>query len=96
VPLVLVPSFLKIHANQIVSVIMLWICTGVKSEKSNMVIEFFSLFCDVRVLNIFKYVPLHAQVPDTALVSGGNGGMNPRHVVRNFFLLKLVTLLEDI
>jgi hypothetical protein len=30
-------------------------------------------------------VPLRAQPPDTALVSGERKGMNPRHVVRNFF-----------
>jgi hypothetical protein len=33
-----------------------------------------------------------AQASDIALVSGGREGVNPRHVVRNFFLLKLVTL----
>jgi hypothetical protein len=44
------------------------------------------------VLNFVLYVPLRAQGPDTVLVSGGREGVNPRHVVRNFFLLKLVTL----
>jgi hypothetical protein len=32
------------------------------------------------------------QAQDTALVSGGREGVNSRHVVRNVFLLKLVTL----
>jgi hypothetical protein len=40
----------------------------------------------------FKYVPLHSQTPDTALVTGGREGVIPKHVIRNFFLLKLVTL----
>jgi hypothetical protein len=54
--------------------------------------EIFSLFY-VLVFNIFfKYVPLQAQAPDTALVFRRREGVNPRHVIQNFFLLKLVTL----
>jgi hypothetical protein len=56
--------------------------------------DIFSLFYDVLALKMFfKYIPLRSQAPDTALVSGGREGVNPRHVIWNFFLLKLVTLL---
>jgi hypothetical protein len=53
----------------------------------------FSPFYDVLVLKFFNmsHCPLRLH-PDTALVSGGTKGANPRHVVRNSFLLKLVTL----
>jgi hypothetical protein len=54
--------------------------------------EFFSLFRDLLVLNMFKHVPLRAQAPYSALVSRGRERGNPVHVVQNFFLLKLVTL----
>jgi hypothetical protein len=47
--------------------------------------EFFLLFCDMLVLNMFlKYVALRVQAADNALVCGGKG--------RNLFRLKLVTL----
>jgi hypothetical protein len=39
-----------------------------------------------------KYVPLLTQTPETALFLGGREGVNGRHVVRNFLLLKLVNL----
>jgi hypothetical protein len=41
----------------------------------------------------YKYAPLCAQSPDTVFVSGGREGVDPRHVVRNFFVLRLVTLV---
>jgi hypothetical protein len=53
----------------------------------------FSLFYDVLISNLFfKYDPLRAQAPCTALVSRETVGVNLRQVVRNFFRLKLVTL----
>jgi hypothetical protein len=45
---------------------------------------------------IFKHAQLRSEAADTALVSGRREGVNPRHVVRNFFLLKLVTLSSHI
>jgi hypothetical protein len=48
--------------------------------------EICSVFYDMPVSN------MRAQAPDSDLVSGGTEGVNPRHVVRNVFLLKLVTL----
>jgi hypothetical protein len=61
---------------------------------SNRFKEIFSHFYDVLVLDMFLCVPLRAQVPDTALVSGRGEWVNPKHVERNFFLLKLVILVE--
>jgi hypothetical protein len=55
--------------------------------------EMFLLVYDVLVLAIFfKYVPLHAQAPDNALVPGRMEGVNPRHIIQNSFLLRLITL----
>jgi hypothetical protein len=83
--LVPVSRFLKIDAHQIVSTII----DLVLSLKKCMFKNIFSPFYDVLVLNML----FHAQVPDTALVSGGREGVNPRQVIRNFFLLKLVNLV---
>jgi hypothetical protein len=56
----------------------------------------FSFSYDVLVLNmIFLNMSHCALRPQILLWSpGGRKGVNPRHVVRNFFLLKLVTLAE--
>jgi hypothetical protein len=67
-------------------------CIGAKSEKcNNLFKEIFSLVYDVLALQIC-FVTLRSQAPDAALVSGEKSGVNPRHVLRNLFLLKLVTL----
>jgi hypothetical protein len=42
----------------------------------------------------FKYVPLRSRAPDTGLVPEGREEANLKHVVRNFFHLKLVALLQ--
>jgi hypothetical protein len=69
---------------------------GAKSKKcNNMFKEISSLFYDVPVLNTsFQYVPLLAHAPDTASVSGGREGVNPRNIILNMFLLKSVTLFN--
>jgi hypothetical protein len=56
---------------------------------------FFSLLYDVLVLNtlFLKYVTLRAEASDVVTVSGEREGGNPRHVVRKFLLLRLVTLI---
>jgi hypothetical protein len=94
IQLVLGPSFLKIVANQIVSMIMNLYRRQVR--ESNMFKDFLLLY-DVVVLNMFLkicYVPLGTQTPaGYCFYLRGREGMNPRHVVRNFFLLKLVTLM---
>jgi hypothetical protein len=47
-------------------------------------------FLSSATLNVFN-VSQCARASDTALVCAGREGVNPRHVVRKFFLLKLVT-----
>jgi hypothetical protein len=74
----LVPTFLKIGVNQIVSMIVYLYRYQIR-KFNNIFKEIFELFCDVVVLNMFlniyMYVPLRAEAPD-ALVSGGREGVN--------------------
>jgi hypothetical protein len=96
VPLVLVPSFLKIDANQIVSMFMDLYRRWVWKYVIMCLRSFFTFLWCISIKHAFLYVPLCTQVPDTVFVSRGRKGVNPRYVAWNFFLLKLVTLWTTI
>jgi len=66
-------------------------CIGAKSEKEGRNI-FKEILCDVLVLN--SLIILSTARADSRYCSGGREGLNPKHVVRNFFLLKLVTVAD--